>query len=178
MRRLLFVIMSLCFSYTAAHAQYTCNDRDYLRQLLADLDRTCGGGNSICRSSPDGQTWVAGGNLKEAIDSCKRLYPGWERGCSQNVRCENAPLCHASPDNQVWVAGGRVNEAIANCIQLYPGWERGCRQNVRCEKSPLCQASPDNQVWVAGETVSEAISNCNTQYPGWERGCSQYVRCN
>lgn len=154
-------IMAISFFIVSSYAMadgYTCNDRNYLRDVLANLSKTCGDSSaSLCRAHS-----FAGSTIESAIKACSSLYG--ETSCAQNVTCDSGiKVCKAHS-----FAGSDVESAIKACSILYGA--TSCAQNVTCNSGVVCKAHS-----FAGSDVESAVKACATLYG--QTSCAQNVTC-
>jgi hypothetical protein len=154
----LIAVCALFISFNAL-AAYTCNDRDYLKTALAQLDASCGGTSAeVCKAGG-----FSGSTVELAVDACSKSYQ--RSYCAQNVTCSGqSPLCKSGG-----FAGSSVEFAVEACSKSYQ--RSYCAQNVACAGNiTICKSGG-----FAGSSVELAVDACSKSYQ--RSYCAQNVTC-
>lgn len=168
-KKILFA--ALVFSSCWAKAAYTCNDRDYLRQALQQLDSQCGsngGSNPI-----GGINCIAGGqvgkDLAETIDKCYAKTSLNRQQCADQLRCfGNVRACAAGGQ-----AAPTLSETIDKCYAKTSLNREQCGAKVQCFQS-YTQCMAGGQV---GNDPGEALDKCYAKTSNNREQCGDQLRC-
>ena len=146
LRNILIILSAVVFTH-AAKADYTCNDRQYLREILLRLDASCGGGGGSGVCSAYG---YKGSTVESAIRSCQEA--GYSLNtCNSNTTCsDGTALCSA-----YGYKGSNVESAIKSCTSA--GYSLNtCNGNTQCSGNVrVCEA-----YGYKGDSIESAIANC------------------
>jgi hypothetical protein len=116
-----------------ASADYTWNDRQYLRSILLQLDASCGGqGNQVCTATSIMGTEYKGSTIDTAIASC--IADGNDRSrCNSSATCPSGvQVCTSTNLMGTEYRGSTIEAAIASCIA-------GGNSQSRCHSSAECR---------------------------------------
>jgi len=103
-----------------AQAEYTCNDKAYLKSVLDKLNATCGSAD-ICTAYG-----YKGSTIEAAINACVAAGIG-KSTCNSSADCQGAVVCTA-----YGYKGSTVEAAIKACVEAGIG-------NSTCNSSASCK---------------------------------------
>jgi hypothetical protein len=161
--KIILSLVTLVISLLSVHAnaQYTCSDREYLRETLRKLEVKCGSsGGTLCESYT-----FKGSTIDGAIAACVKGGYG-EAFCHQQATCKGgAPICESYT-----FKGSSVERAIATCARAGYG-EAFCHQQASCKSTTICESYT-----FKGSTIEAAVAACMKNGYG-EGFCHQQASC-
>ena len=115
------IILSVILSSQLVHARYTCNDRDYLRSVLNELEYRCGSSVRCTAAGHDGRS------IERAIETCVASGVSMDP-CSRKVECNGtSQFCQPKSGH----VGTTIENAIDHCVRSGVSRDQ-CSRRVEC----------------------------------------------
>jgi hypothetical protein len=172
------IVVSTVSLSSTAKADYTCNDRQYLRSILIQLDASCGGqGNQVCTATNNWGTTYRGSTIDTAIASC--IADGNSRSaCNSGAACPSGvQVCTATNSWGTTYKGSTIDTAISSCVA--DGNSRSaCNSGAACPSGvQVCTATNSWGTKYRGNTIDSAIASCIADGNS-QSACHSQARCN
>jgi hypothetical protein len=167
MLRALIVLLALF--PTMSRAEYTCSDRDSLRSILDELDRSCGS-SDYCTIRHNGETFV-GKNAESAVSDCMRSYN--RNSCIGSLSCTSAvTYCSVTYNGDRFLANDAVS-AVAACQGFYN--RNFCVTGLTCQgRARYCTISYNGERFV-DLNAEDTVAECQRYYN--RNSCASNLTC-